>query len=116
MRIKYIVPFPFDEVGLANRAAQLPDELRTPGVDYEFVPVRNSCHNADSAYELLILDAYIAEAGLAQRGGGLRRGRHGHGLGLRARGAALAADDPGPRAGARRSSTSPRCSASGSRS
>jgi allantoin racemase len=64
MRIKYIVPFPFDEVGLANRAAQLPDELRTPGVDYEFVPVRNSCHNADSAYELLILDAYIAEAGL----------------------------------------------------
>lgn len=65
MRIKYIVPFPFDEVGLANRAAQLPDELRTPGVDYEFVPVKNSCHNADSAYELLILDAYIAEAGLA---------------------------------------------------
>ena len=65
MRIKYIVPFPFDEVGLANRAAQLPDELRTPGVDYEFVPVRNSCHNADSAYELLILDMYIAEAGFA---------------------------------------------------
>ena len=27
MRIKYIVPFPFDEVGLANRAAQLPAEL-----------------------------------------------------------------------------------------
>jgi allantoin racemase len=64
MRIKYIVPFPFDEVGLANRAAQLPDELRTPGVEYDFVPVKNSCHNADSAYELLILDAYIAEAGL----------------------------------------------------
>jgi allantoin racemase len=65
VRIKYIVPFPFDEVGLANRAAQLPDELRTPGVDYEFVPVRNSCHNADSAYELLLLDMYIAEAGFA---------------------------------------------------
>jgi allantoin racemase len=65
MRIKYIVPFPFDEEGLANRAAQLPDELRSPGVDYELVPVRNSCHNADSAYELLILDAYVAEAGLA---------------------------------------------------
>ena len=45
---------------------------------------RNSCHNADSAYELLLLDAYIAEAGLTQRGGGLRRGDHGHGLGLRA--------------------------------
>jgi allantoin racemase len=65
MRIKYIVPFPFDEEGLANRAAQLPDELRTPGVDYDFVPVRNSIHNADSQYELLILDAYIAEAGLS---------------------------------------------------
>ncbi len=65
MRIKYIVPFPFDEVGLANRAAQLPDELRTPGVEYDFIPVKNSCHNADSAYELLLLDAYIAEAGLA---------------------------------------------------
>jgi len=65
MRIKYIVPFPFDEVGLANRAAQLPAELRTPGVEYAFVPVKNSCHNADSAYELLILDAYVAEAGLS---------------------------------------------------
>ena len=64
MRIKYIVPFPFDEVGLANRAAQLPEELRTPGVSYEFVPVKNSCKNADSAYEWLLLDAYIAEAGL----------------------------------------------------
>jgi allantoin racemase len=64
MRIKYIVPFPFDEVGLANRAAQLPHELRTPGVEYVFVPVKNSCHNADSAYELLILDAYVTEAGL----------------------------------------------------
>lgn len=64
MRIKYIVPFPFDEVGLANREAQLPKELRTPGVEYHFVPVRNSCYNADSAYELLILDAYVAEAGL----------------------------------------------------
>jgi allantoin racemase len=65
MRIKYIIPFPFDEEGLANRAAQLPPELRTPGVDYDFVPVRNSCHNADSAYELLLLDAYVAEAGLS---------------------------------------------------
>src|SRR5437899_3387415 len=64
MRIKYIIPFRFDEVGIANRAAQLPAELRTPGVEYDFVPVKNSCRNADSAYELLILDAYIAEAGL----------------------------------------------------
>jgi allantoin racemase len=65
MRIKYIIPFPFDEAGIANRAAQLPDELRTPGVTYDFVPVRNSCKNADSPYELLILDAYVTEAGLS---------------------------------------------------
>jgi allantoin racemase len=64
MRIKYIVPFPFDEEGIANRAAQLPAELRTPGVDYEFVTVKNSIYNADSAYELLLLDAYVAEAGV----------------------------------------------------
>ena len=39
MRIKYIVPFPFDEAGIANRAAQLPDELRRPASTYDFVPV-----------------------------------------------------------------------------
>ena len=55
---------PSTRSGIANRAAQLPAELRTPGVEYDFVPVKNSCRNADSAYELLILDAYIAEAGL----------------------------------------------------
>lgn len=70
MRIKYIIPFPFDEVGIANRAAQLPEELRTPGVTYDFVPVRNSCRNADSPYELLILDAYVTEAGLASEAEG----------------------------------------------
>jgi allantoin racemase len=64
VKIKYIIPFPFDEEGIANRAAQLPAELRTPGVDYEFVTVKNSIYNADSAYELLLLDAYIAEAGV----------------------------------------------------
>ena len=65
MRIKYIIPCPFDEEGIARRAAQLPAELRSPDVEYVFVPVRNSIYNADSAYELLILDAYVAEAGLA---------------------------------------------------
>ncbi len=64
MRIKYIIPFPFDEAGVTNRAAQLPQELRTPGVEYEFVTVKNSVYNADSAYELLLLDAYVAEAGV----------------------------------------------------
>ena len=30
MRIKYIVPFPFDEAGIANRAAQLPASCARP--------------------------------------------------------------------------------------
>jgi hypothetical protein len=30
MRIKYIVPFPFDEEGIANRAAQIPREILGP--------------------------------------------------------------------------------------
>lgn len=64
MRIKYIIPFPFDEAGIQARAAQIPDELRRPDVDIDFVPVRNSCFMLDSYYESLIFDAYIAEAGL----------------------------------------------------
>jgi allantoin racemase len=65
MRIKYIIPFPFDEEGVAARADQIPDELRRPDVEIEFVPVRNSCFMLDSYYESIIFDAYIAEAGLS---------------------------------------------------
>lgn len=65
MRIKVIVPFPFAGEALARREAQLPAELRTPGVSYDFVPVKNSCLAADSYYELALLDAYILEAGVS---------------------------------------------------
>jgi allantoin racemase len=64
VRIKYIIPFPFDEAGVAARAAQMPDGLLGPDVSVEFVPVRNSCFLLDSYYESAIFDAYIAEAGL----------------------------------------------------
>ena len=64
MRIKYIIPFPFDEAGVAARAAQIPEGLLGPDVDVQFVPVRNSCFLLDSYYESAIFDAYIAEAGL----------------------------------------------------
>jgi allantoin racemase len=64
VRIKYIIPFPFDEAGVNARAAQVPPDLVRPGVDIEFVPVRNSCFLLDSYYESAIFDAYIAEAGL----------------------------------------------------
>ncbi len=64
MRIKYIIPFPFDEAGVAARAAQIPSDLLGPGVVVDCVPVRNSCLLLDSYYESIIFDAYIAEAGL----------------------------------------------------
>jgi allantoin racemase len=64
VRIKFIIPFPFDEEGVANRAAQIPHGLLSPETHVECVPVRNSAAMVDSLYEALIFDMYIAEAGL----------------------------------------------------
>ncbi len=64
MRIKYIIPFPFDEKGVSARASQMPDGLLGPDVTIDFVPVRNSCLLLDSYYESALFDIYIAEAGL----------------------------------------------------
>lgn len=64
IRIKYIIPFPFDEEGIANRAAQIPHDILGAGTTVECVPVRNSITNLDSYYEATLLDAYITEAGL----------------------------------------------------
>lgn len=64
MRIKYIIPFPFDEEGIANRAAQIPHDLLGPNTEVECIPVRNSATLVDCYYEDLVFDMYIAEAGL----------------------------------------------------
>jgi allantoin racemase len=64
MRIKFIIPFPFDEQGIANRAAQIPQGLLGQDTVVECVPVRNSAAMVDSLYEAAIFDMYIAEAGL----------------------------------------------------
>lgn len=64
IRIKYIIPFPFDEEGIANRAAQIPAHILGPDTVVECVPVRNSITNLDSYYEATLLDAYVTEAGL----------------------------------------------------
>jgi Asp/Glu/hydantoin racemase len=63
-RVKVIVPFPFDEKGIANRRAQLPDEFIRDGFDVEFVAVKNSCALGDSYYDSTLLDMFIFEAGL----------------------------------------------------
>ena len=67
MRIKYIIPFPFDEEGISRPRSADPGRSPRPDVDIDFVPVRNSCLLLDSYYESIIFDAYIAEAGLRRR-------------------------------------------------
>src|SRR5205823_2844525 len=64
MRIKYIIPFPFDDEGIANRAAQIPREILGADTEIECVPVRNSATLVDCYYEDLVFDMYITEAGL----------------------------------------------------
>jgi allantoin racemase len=64
VRIKFVIPFPFDEEGIANRAAQIPADLLGPDTEVECVPVRNSATLVDCYYEDLVFDMYIAEAGL----------------------------------------------------
>jgi allantoin racemase len=64
MRIKFIIPFPFDDQGIANRAAQIPREILGPDTEVECIPVRNSATLVDCYYEDLVFDMYIAEAGL----------------------------------------------------
>lgn len=63
MRIKYIIPFPISETDIEKRAEQIPMGLIPAGVEIDFVPVRNSALLADSAYEGLLLDMFILEAG-----------------------------------------------------
>ena len=62
MRIKFIIPFPFDDEGLANRAAQVPREILGPDTDVECVSVRNSPTIVTDYYESMLFDMYIAEA------------------------------------------------------
>ena len=64
MRIKFIIPFPFDEEGIANRAAQIQRDVLGPDTEVECVPVRNSATLVDCYYEDLVFDMYITEAGL----------------------------------------------------
>lgn len=64
MRIKFIIPFPFDDEGIANRAGQIPREILGPNTEVECIPVRNSATLVDCHYEALVFDMYIVEAGL----------------------------------------------------
>lgn len=63
-RIKIIIPIPMDQAGTLNRASQLPDNLTLPGFHPEFVPVARGASLADSAYDVLLMDFSVVEAGI----------------------------------------------------
>lgn len=63
-RIKIIIPIPMGADGVAARAAQLPANLVLPGFEPEFVSVAKGAALGDSAYDMLLMDFAVAEAGL----------------------------------------------------
>jgi len=63
-RIKIIVPIPMAEAGVANRAAQLPDELIMPGMEVDFAAVTWGAALGDSYYDAMLMDMSVFEAGL----------------------------------------------------
>ena len=75
MRIKFIIPFPFDDEAIANRAAQIPRDVLSDDTEVECVPVKNSFavdapRVGGSYYEATILDMYVIEAGIRAEGEG----------------------------------------------
>jgi allantoin racemase len=64
VRIKFIIPFPFDDEGIANRAGQIQRDILGPDTEVECVPVRNSATVVADHYEAMLFDMYITEAGL----------------------------------------------------
>ena len=65
MRIKYIIPFPLDDAGIANRAAQIPSDLLGADTVVECVPVRNHGGTGNGPYEMTLFDIYVIEAGVS---------------------------------------------------
>lgn len=63
-KVKFIVPIPMDEAGVANRAAQLPKALMMPGVEVDFVAVSWGAALGDSYYDAMLMDMSVFEAGL----------------------------------------------------
>jgi allantoin racemase len=63
-RIKVIIPVPMDQAGADNRASQLPANFILPGFFPEFVPVAKGASLGDSAYDVLLMDFSVVQAGL----------------------------------------------------
>jgi allantoin racemase len=64
IRIKYILPRPLDEDGIARRAAQIPVDALAETTRVDCAPVATMTTGLDSYYESFLLDAYVLQAGL----------------------------------------------------
>ncbi|WP_406349313.1 aspartate/glutamate racemase family protein [Streptomyces sp. NBC_00144] len=63
-RVLVIVPFPFDDEGMANRSAQLEKVSIDPGVEFHYRSVKAGPANFDSYHDWLLADLGMLEAGL----------------------------------------------------
>lgn len=65
MRIKYIVPFPFESEALALRGQQIRGDLLADTTEVVCAPTRGNGIGAGSHYDATLYDMYVTEAGLA---------------------------------------------------
>lgn len=64
MKIKYILPLPLDQDGLAERAAQIAVARLAADTEVDCVTVHDAPADADSHYSDLLFDVYVVQAGL----------------------------------------------------
>ena len=63
-RVVVLVPFAFDEKGLANRRAQLASVKLGPEIDFDYRPVKAGPALYDSYQDFMLADVAMYEAGL----------------------------------------------------
>ena len=63
-KVLVVVPFAFDEKGLANRRAQLAAVDLGPDIEFEYRPVTAGPNFYDSYHDYALADVSIFEAGL----------------------------------------------------
>ena len=69
-RVVVLVPFPFDDNGLAKRRAQLHSVKLGPDIAFDYRPVKAGPALYDSYHDYLLADMAIYEAGLTAQADG----------------------------------------------
>ena len=62
-KVVVLVPFAFDDVGLANRSSQLDAVVLSPNIQFDFKPVKAGPDLYDSWHDLAMADIAMFEAG-----------------------------------------------------